>query len=133
VSFNGFATYTNGTLTAVNLDYQAQVICTATGPNQNMAGILVTAQMWKNTTMLGEGPTRSCADCLVSPISSNLYACGGVTCAGGYWASNLHALAAPEGYVWPSAPPGCMGLGVAPYRWIQCAVVTDIATVTPTA
>ncbi|WP_130510561.1 hypothetical protein [Krasilnikovia cinnamomea] len=134
VSFNGFAQYTNGTLSAVNLDYQAQVVCTATGPNQSMGAIVDTAQLWKNTTMLGEAPTVNCVDCLVSPVSMDFYACGGVTCAGNYWASNLYGLKAPSGYAWPTPPAGCIGQGQQPpYEWILCTVVTDTVTVPPTA
>jgi hypothetical protein len=132
VSFAGVASYTNGTLTSVTLDYEAQVVCTATGPDQFMAGIVVTALLWKDGINVDDGPTVNCVNCLVSPVSRDFYACGGVACAGGYWASNLHALKAPPGYVWPSAPPGCKGLGNPPYAWIECVTVTDVATVPPT-
>jgi hypothetical protein len=132
VGFNGIASYTNGALTSVTLDYEAQAVCTVTGPDQYMAGMVVTASMWRDGTHLGEGPTVNCVNCVVSPISRGYYACGGVTCAGGYWAGNIHALKAPPGYVWPSAPAGCIGLGTAPYEWIQCSTVTDVAVVSPT-
>jgi hypothetical protein len=132
VGFNGIASYTNGTLTSVTLDYEAQAVCTVTGPDQYMAGMVVTATMWRDGTHLGEGPTVNCVNCVITPISRDFYACGGVTCAGGYWAGNVHALKAPPGYVWPSAPPSCIGLGTAPYEWIQCSTVTPVAVVSPT-
>lgn len=125
------ASYTNNVLTSVAADYDAQIVCTATGANQNMAGIVVTVQLWKDAHPRDEGPTVNCVNCLVSPISKDVSACAGVTCAGSWWAGNLHALKAPAGWVWPSAPAGCIGLGTAPYEWIQCSVVTGIITVTP--
>lgn len=128
-SFSGVANYVNGVLSSVTLDYEAQVFCP---PGLNMGAILVTAQLWKNTTMLDEAPTVNCVECLVSPVSLDFYACGGVGCAGSYWSSNLHGLRAPTGYVWTGAPPGCIGgLPNPPYEWIQCSSVTDIAVVTP--
>jgi hypothetical protein len=129
VSFSGEASYLNGVLSSVTLDYQAQVLCPV---GLNMGAILVTAQLWKDVTMLDEGPTVNCVDCLASPLSIDFYACGGVGCAGSYWAANLHALRAPEGYVWTGAPPGCIGgQATPPFEWIQCSNVTDIAVVTP--
>jgi hypothetical protein len=124
------ASYTNNVLTSVAADYDAQIVCTATGANQNMAGIVVTVQLWKDAHLRDEGPTVNCVNCLVSPISKDVSACAGVTCAGSWWAGNLHALKAPAGWVWPSAPAGCIGLGTAPYEWIQCSIITGVITIT---
>jgi hypothetical protein len=132
VSFSGVANYTNGVLTSVTLDYQAQVFCP---PGLNMGAIVVTAQLWRDVTMLDEAPTVNCVECLTSPVSQDFYACGGVGCAGSYWAANLHLLRAPTGFVWTGAPAGCIGIGSngsnPPYDWLQCTNVTNIAVVPP--
>jgi hypothetical protein len=121
--------YTNNVLTSVSATYQAQVVCTPTAAGQSMAGIVVTAQLWSNLTEVQEAGSKSCTDCLVSPVSTDIYACSGPVCAGTYWSANLFALALPAGWVWPTAPPGCIGLGTAPFTWIECSAVTDTVTI----
>jgi hypothetical protein len=132
VRIHTIASYTNRILTSVAADYSAQVTCTASAPNQNWAAIIVTVQAWKDVTLRDEGPTVSCVDCLISPVSSDVSACAGPTCAGAWWANNLYAVKVPVGWIFPSAPAGCIGLGTAPYEWIQCSAVTDIIPISGT-
>ncbi|ROP29972.1 hypothetical protein EDD30_2801 [Couchioplanes caeruleus] len=73
----------------------------------------------------------NCVDCTVSPVSENAYTCASVVCAGTYWVGNIYFLSAPTGWVWPTAPPSCIGAGTAPYRSIQCAVVSNTVTISP--
>lgn len=128
--FSGTASYTNGVLTSVQLSYYAQVSC----PTGLVLGaIVVTAGIWKNTTLLDQAPSVNCTNCTVSPTSSDFYACGGVGCAGSYWSANVHSLFAPTGYVWTGAPAGCIGYPTTgpPYQFLQCSQVSTIAVVSP--
>jgi hypothetical protein len=125
--------YINGTLSTVLATYQTQVVCTATGPGQSMGALVTTAGLWKELNNIQEGPTVNCVNCLVSPVSENIYTCAGLVCAGGYWVTNVSYLGAPAGWDWPSAPSGCIGVGPsAPYSAIQCTAISNVVTVSPT-
>ncbi|ROP31302.1 hypothetical protein [Couchioplanes caeruleus] len=123
------ASYTNHALTSVAADYDAQVVCTATAPDQNWAAILVTVQLWKDLQLRDEGATLNCVNCLVSPVSRDVSGCAGVICAGSWYGGNLYALKTPAGWIWNTPPSGCIILPPAPSRWIECTVLTGVISI----
>ena len=124
--------YIDGTLSTLTATYQTQVVCTATGAGQSMGALVTTAELFEGLNAVQEGPTVNCVNCLVSPVSENIYACAGVACAGTYWVANVYFLGAPAGWDWPTAPSGCIGVGTAPYTAIECSAVSDTVTIPPT-